>query len=85
MFRERETERERDQVLLTTSLTNQPTYQLHSPSWEANGSSASQEIPRILRNQEIHYRIHNSPPLVPIPSQMNPVHSFPNHFFANQL
>jgi hypothetical protein len=29
-----------------------------SPSWEANMSSATQEIPRILWN-----RIHNSPPL----------------------
>jgi len=29
----------------------------HSPSVEANQFSASQEIPRILRNQNVHYRI----------------------------
>ena len=29
-----------------------------SPSWEANRFSASQEIPRILRNPNVHYRTH---------------------------
>jgi len=52
---------------------------VQSPSWEANRFSASQEIPRILWNPEVHYRSHKRPPPVPILSQLDPAHNPTSH------
>ena len=62
--------------LLSIWLTNLPTNSiLQKPFWESNSFSASQEIPGILYNPKVHYRIHNSPPPVPVFSQIKPVQS----------
>ena len=59
-----------------TLLTYLLTYSMeHSPSWEDNRFSASQEIPRIVWNPKVHYRLYKWPPLVPVLSQLDPVHT----------
>jgi hypothetical protein len=47
------------------------------PSRETGSHSTSQEILYISWNTKAHYCVHNSPPLVPFLSHMNPGHNFP--------
>jgi hypothetical protein len=50
-----------------------------SPSWAANRSSGSKEIPRIFWYREVQYLIHTSAPLLHLSllTQIDPVHDLP--------
>jgi hypothetical protein len=66
-------------ALLLTYLLTYLLIPWTSPSWEPNRFSASQ-IPCILWKPKVHYRIHKWPPLVPIPSERDSVHTHTSYF-----
>jgi len=55
---------------------------LFSPPWKPSSSLASQEIPHILWNWNVCYRVQKNLSLASVLNQINPVHSPPQSNFC---
>jgi hypothetical protein len=53
-----------------------------SPPWEVNRSTACQEIPLILLNSDVHYRIHKTV-YIRTCHTLPPIHCSPEYFTRN--
>jgi hypothetical protein len=64
-------------ILSCSSLIN---YMEQSTPSDADSYWDSWQIPSLLCNVKVHYHVYKSLPLVPVLSQMSPVHTFPTFF-----
>jgi hypothetical protein len=62
-------------------ISSRTTNFLKQSPWEAYSFLASQKTPQILRNQNVYYRVHRSPQLVPVESHRNPACDIPSYLF----